>query len=338
MSAAQQVLRSRALGKVLSPVKDFISPTPTFLLRTALSSHFNQEPPSSLLSKGSPIPQTNHLVYFPPHVPETLLYQDGHNSEQSPGIGYMRTMWTGHEMEFDENPDNALRIGDEAVMTEQVIVLDDGELTKKTNESGYIKMHFMREYTREGRTTPAITEIRKLLFFKKGGISNGRCEDLPANNPKEEVDPMVDEMLDEEDRIPIARRGTNLRLHPAADFRYTIIPSSILLQRFSSLTYNAHKIHYDPVFARKEGYNGCLVHGPLTTVLMMNALQQHLGKDMKFVKQLLTRNIAPLVADHPIKVCGRKVTRKQAEPRDEWRLWIEGTAGSVAVRAAAIFV
>lgn len=114
-------------------------------------------------------------------------------------------------MEFDENPDNALRIGDEAVMTEQVIAMDDGELTKKKTEGGYIKMHFLREYTRKDRKTPAITEIRKLLFFRKGGISNGRCEDLPANNPKEDFDPAVEEMLDEEDRMPIPRRGTNWR-------------------------------------------------------------------------------------------------------------------------------
>lgn len=112
-------------------------------------------------------------------------------------------------------------------------------------------------------------------------------------------------------------------------------PTSLLLMRFSSLTYNAHKIHYDPVFARKEGYSGCLVHGPLTTVLMMNGLKQHLGKSMQTVKMIEARNIAPLVADHEVKICGRQVTR---EGRNEWRLWIEGEAGQVAVRAAVTFV
>ena len=42
----------------------------------------------------------------------------------------------------------------------------------------------------------------------------------------------------------------------------------VLLFRFSALTYNAHRIHYDRDFARAEGYPGLLVHGPLQALLM----------------------------------------------------------------------
>ena len=42
----------------------------------------------------------------------------------------------------------------------------------------------------------------------------------------------------------------------------------ILLFRFSALTYNAHRIHYDRDYARAEGYPGLLVHGPLQALLM----------------------------------------------------------------------
>ena len=42
----------------------------------------------------------------------------------------------------------------------------------------------------------------------------------------------------------------------------------VLLFRFSALTYNAHRIHYDRDYARAEGYPGLLVHGPLQALLM----------------------------------------------------------------------
>ena len=42
----------------------------------------------------------------------------------------------------------------------------------------------------------------------------------------------------------------------------------VLLFRFSALTYNAHRIHYDRDYARAEGYPGLVVHGPLQALLM----------------------------------------------------------------------
>jgi 3-methylfumaryl-CoA hydratase len=42
----------------------------------------------------------------------------------------------------------------------------------------------------------------------------------------------------------------------------------VLLFRYSALTYNAHRIHYDRDYARSEGYPGLLVHGPLQALLM----------------------------------------------------------------------
>ena len=42
----------------------------------------------------------------------------------------------------------------------------------------------------------------------------------------------------------------------------------VLLFRFSALTYNAHRIHYDREYARAEGYPGLVVHGPLQALLM----------------------------------------------------------------------
>ena len=54
----------------------------------------------------------------------------------------------------------------------------------------------------------------------------------------------------------------------AAD--WMVEASPLLLFRFSAMTFNGHRIHYDDGYARSEGYPGLLVHGPLQAVLMLN--------------------------------------------------------------------
>jgi len=53
-----------------------------------------------------------------------------------------------------------------------------------------------------------------------------------------------------------------------SDRDWTVAVSPVLLFRFSALTYNAHRIHYDREYARTEGYPGLVVHGPLQALLM----------------------------------------------------------------------
>jgi 3-methylfumaryl-CoA hydratase len=55
---------------------------------------------------------------------------------------------------------------------------------------------------------------------------------------------------------------------PAGPEDWTVAVDPVLLFRYSALTYNAHRIHYDRDYARSEGYPGLLVHGPLQALLM----------------------------------------------------------------------
>lgn len=61
----------------------------------------------------------------------------------------------------------------------------------------------------------------------------------------------------------------------AAD--WIVEASPLLLFRFSAMTFNGHRIHYDEAYARSEGYPGLLVHGPLQAVLMLNLAARRLG-------------------------------------------------------------
>jgi 3-methylfumaryl-CoA hydratase len=60
----------------------------------------------------------------------------------------------------------------------------------------------------------------------------------------------------------------------------TITPTTPLLFRYSALTFNAHKIHYDREYARtQEGYPGLVVHGPLLATLLMDLFRRHRPND-----------------------------------------------------------
>ena len=63
---------------------------------------------------------------------------------------------------------------------------------------------------------------------------------------------------------------------PAGSWTRMITPDPTLLFRFSALTFNAHRIHYDRTYATTmEGYPGLVVHGPLTAVLLMELVRFH---------------------------------------------------------------
>ena len=54
-------------------------------------------------------------------------------------------------------------------------------------------------------------------------------------------------------------------------WRRRVTPDAVLLFRFSALTFNSHRIHYDRTWAMEtEGYPGLVVHGPLTTALLLD--------------------------------------------------------------------
>lgn len=71
------------------------------------------------------------------------------------------------------------------------------------------------------------------------------------------------------------------RVAPQADFSREIVPDETLLFRFSALTFNAHRIHYDLPYARGEGYPSLVVHGPLTAVLLADLVTRETGAGLR---------------------------------------------------------
>ena len=65
---------------------------------------------------------------------------------------------------------------------------------------------------------------------------------------------------------------------PTFQFKFTYTPTPSHLFRFSALTFNGHKIHYDPIWTREvEGHPHIVVHGPLTALLLMECVGRWIG-------------------------------------------------------------
>jgi len=97
------------------------------------------------------------------------------------------------------------------------------------------------------------------------------------------------------------------RLMPAAEWSWerTVLPSPALLFRYSALTFNSHRIHYDLPYARaEEGYPGLVVHGPLMASLLLDLVDRELGPDA--LARFAFRAASPAFAGAPIRLLGRR--------------------------------
>jgi 3-methylfumaryl-CoA hydratase len=90
----------------------------------------------------------------------------------------------------------------------------------------------------------------------------------------------------------------------------------VLLFRYSALTYNGHRIHYDADYARMvEGYHGVVVHGPLLATLMLDLVRRHLPD--RRVAAFAFRAVSPLIV-------GQEVTVHGEPGEDRVQLWVTG--------------
>lgn len=92
---------------------------------------------------------------------------------------------------------------------------------------------------------------------------------------------------------------------PELEWEETICPSSVMLFRYSAITFNGHRIHYDaPYVTEQEGYPGLVVHGPMIATLLLNSfLRQH---PQRIPHHFTYRGLRPLIANTSFQVGGHK--------------------------------
>ena len=132
---------------------------------------------------------------------------------------------------------------------------------------------------------------------------------------------------------PTSDSGAQKKLQPAptdGQWDETVTPDPVLLFRYSALTFNGHRIHYDRDYClNEEGYPGLIVHGPLLGTLLMRLAVKNMGG--RALKKFSFRNYSPIFDTAPFKITGK------AGNQGDCTVWVAGPEGELAVSATAQF-
>lgn len=187
------------------------------------------------------------------------------------------------------------------------------------------------------RPLKAGDDVQKTSTVKSVAEKEGRTGKLVFVTVEHELKGAIGRYLHEEHDIvyrdaPAADAPVKkLEMAPIdADWTETITPDPVLLFRYSALTFNGHRIHYDRDYVKnEEGYPGLIVHGPLIGTLLMNlAIKRMAGKSLK---SFSFRNFNPVFDTAPFKICGKMGNNDKCE------VWATGPNGELAVSGTAQF-
>jgi 3-methylfumaryl-CoA hydratase len=183
-------------------------------------------------------PPLAHWLCFLPDAPQAAIGPDGHPRRTDtgllPNVDLPRRMWAGSRVEFLKD----VPIGACVTRTSTLVAA-----TPKKGLSGEMLFATVRHEVRcDGDDDPAIVEEQDIVY--REAPPPGAAPARRAADPGE-TDPVV----------------------------RTLVPDAVLLFRYSALTFNSHRIHYDRDYARdEEAYPGLVVQGPLLATLLMDHL------------------------------------------------------------------
>jgi len=241
---------------------------------------------------GDPLAPLWHWLFFLPHERQSALGDDGHARRGGflPPVALPRRMWAGGRLEFLR----PLRIGDDATRVSRI-----ADVSSKTGRSGtLVFVRVVHEICDQDGL--ALRETHDIVYRDAA-----RPEATPS--PAEALRASVDEQ-----------------------FTRTIVPDPVLLFRYSALTFNGHRIHYDRSYVRDvEGYPGLVVHGPLIATLLADLLRRE-RPDFR-LQSFTYKAVRPLFDTAPFAICGRIDAGDRTA-----RLWARDADGRLAMQAEAV--
>jgi len=120
---------------------------------------------------------------------------------------------------------------------------------------------------------------------------------------------------------------------PAVKWMKNMVPDEVMLFRYSALTFNSHRIHYDRQYATEtEGYPGLVVHGPLMVTWLMDLLQQHCQHAVANLSYKALKPLFVCADQRPIRLCG-----SPSKDGLSAQLWVEDQQGDTAMHASVVF-
>ncbi|GIH25188.1 hypothetical protein Aph01nite_34980 [Acrocarpospora phusangensis] len=222
------------------------------------------------LPPGGRLPPLWHWIYLLDRRKQHDLGPDGHPAHgipAPPGPGRLR-MFAGGRVTTHA----LLRFGEYATRTTRVL-----HTTEKLGKSGPLTFVTVRsEIEQDGRL--AIADEQDIVYRQPGTALPPPALAIPGTTAVPSTTSVAP--VPSTDSVPPGAAGLALHVDP------------VLLFRFSALTYNAHRIHYDAAYAAQEGYPGLVVHGPLQA-LMMGELFRRAG-ELFTGREFTYRLVAPM--------------------------------------------
>lgn len=243
-------------------------------------------------SAGAPLPLLWHWFFFTPRAMQQSLDVDGHpqRGDFMPPVPFPRRMFAGARVVLHQ----PLRIGHQA---ERHGVIRDVVL--KSGRSGNLAFVTVAyRYVQDG--VLCIEEVQDIVYRERTAPT---AASLPPSTP------IVPAEL------------------PEGAWARTVHPDSRMLFRFSALTFNAHRIHYDREYATSvEAYPGLVIHGPLTAMLLLSLARERAPRNLT---RFTFRGLAPLFDLAPVRLVaspGENAILLRAEAPDGTPA-LEATAG-----------
>ncbi len=237
------------------------------------------------------VPPLGHWLYFLPAARQSMLAPDGHARHGTflPPTRLPRRMWAGGRIDFLQD----IPFG--AALHRRSTLCD---VSAKRGTSGELLFVTVRHEIRVGSQL-ALTEEQDLAFCERPREGVVRPARAAAPRPSSEA------------LAAVSRRALTL--------------GPVELFRFSALTFNAHRIHYDRDYARdQEGYRALVVHGPYLALLLVDQFLR--GAPAAAISKLHYRAHSPLFEHERFELC------VQAEA-SRARLWALGPAQEPAMQA-----
>ena len=198
----------------------------------------------------------------PAVLPRPLLGYDGHprTGLLMPDLPFPRRMWAGGELVFHGE------FSPDCIIVKISTIADIVFKTGSTGRLGFVTMR--HDYFEGDRL---VLEERQDIVFR---------EPAPRS-------------------VPVANELPTAPMEPKLD-RWVVNTDPVLLFRYSALTMNGHRIHYDHLYATEvEGYADLVVHGPLQATLMLTLATEKLGH---LPKRFNYRGLTPLTCGSAIAV------------------------------------
>jgi 3-methylfumaryl-CoA hydratase len=300
----------------------------------ALSATLDRDDPAP--RRGEALPLLWHWLYFLPRHRESELDVDGHarRGEFLPPVPLARRMYAGGRVEVH----HSICVGDEIERVSRI-----ADVSQKEGRSGPLVFVKLRHEI-SNRDGLALVEDHDIVYRDHPKVAEDRARpptisgredaevrrpdlirsgDFPGAEPAK-ARPTEDEVATD------AQVGDGLQIVPDAEWHREIRPDEVLLFRYSALTFNGYRIHYDRRFAvNAQGYPGLVVHAPLVATLLADLLRRQ--RPQADVSAFSFRAVRPLFDGHPFFVCGNPPDDRRAVT-----LWARDANGAVAFEATAL--